>query len=422
MMETTETTETTALYDARLKRFEDAIALKEPDRVPCIPEYTVFPYLWAGYTMKEVMYDLGKAQDAITRYNAHFQPDISYGYGDAFAGMGPIFDILKPKWLLWAGMQGRDIPDDSMQQFIEREWMEDDEYEQLNGDMGGWVQRVFLPRTMDGLAGLSSLDFRMATGNGFMGLVGQFLDPDLRTAIKNLEDAADAMGAWGEQNYVDDQATEASGFPMPLAAAILNPYDSISDYLRGTMGTSFDVMECADDMKTAIDRLIPLTLESAIAQASMAERTLVSIPMHKGMDGFLNNDLYREFYWNPLLEIINGLVAAGLTPWLYTEGPYNSRLEFLQELPKGKCWVHFETVDVVRAKEMLGDIACISGGISCQTLRIGTVQETIDVVKRNMDVLAPGGGFIFDLADTIDGAKPENAEALFETVREYGVY
>ena len=36
---------------------------------------------------------------------------------------------------------------------------------------------------------------------------------------------------------------------------------------------------------------------------------------------------------------------------------------------------------------------------------------------------APGGGFMFDVNCTIDdGAKPENVEAMFETVREYGKY
>ncbi len=44
----------------------------------------------------------------------------------------------------------------------------------------------------------------------------------------------------------------------------------------------------------------------------------------------------------------------------------------------------------------------------------------IDEVKRIIDILAPGGGFIFDTNAVVKNVKRENLEAMFETIRAYG--
>ena len=44
------------------------------------------------------------------------------------------------------------------------------------------------------------------------------------------------------------------------------------------------------------------------------------------------------------------------------------------------------------------------------------------VFKKLLDIAMPGGGYIFRCSAGINGAKEENVEAMFETVREYGRY
>ena len=75
---------------------------------------------------------------------------------------------------------------------------------------------------------------------------------------------------------------------------------------------------------------------------------------------------------------------------------------------------------MVQAKKILGGTACISGGFSTSLLEFGTKQQVIDEVKRLIDGCAPGGGYIFSTACGIDYAKPENVEAMVDTVRTYG--
>ena len=114
------------------------------------------------------------------------------------------------------------------------------------------------------------------------------------------------------------------------------------------------------------------------------------------------------------------LIDMGVTPFIYTEGKYNTRIEQLADIPKGKVIYHFETADMAKAKRVLGDIACISGNFPIYLLEHGTREQVIDEAKRLLDICAPGGGYIFDFNASLDECIPENLEALFDTVYTYG--
>lgn len=82
-------------------------------------------------------------------------------------------------------------------------------------------------------------------------------------------------------------------------------------------------------------------------------------------------------------------------------------------------------MDTKELKREFGqDITFWGGGCDTQTvLPLGTPQEVADEVKRRMDDLAPGGGFVFCAVHNIqNGVPPQNIAAMFETAREYGVY
>ena len=65
------------------------------------------------------------------------------------------------------------------------------------------------------------------------------------------------------------------------------------------------------------------------------------------------------------------------------------------------------------------DIVLWGGGCDTQTvLRSGTPQQVRDHVRRQVDVLAPGGGFVFQQVHNIlAGVPPENIVAMFDAVR-----
>ncbi len=54
-------------------------------------------------------------------------------------------------------------------------------------------------------------------------------------------------------------------------------------------------------------------------------------------------------------------------------------------------------------------------------LPFGTPEQVSDEVKRNIDILAPGGGFVFATVHNVtEGVPLENIVAAYETALEYG--
>ena len=73
-------------------------------------------------------------------------------------------------------------------------------------------------------------------------------------------------------------------------------------------------------------------------------------------------------------------------------------------------------------REFGRDIVFWGGGVDTQhILPFGTPQQVVDEVKRRIDDLAPGGGFVFAAIHNIQASvPPENIVAAFDTAREYG--
>jgi uroporphyrinogen decarboxylase len=82
-------------------------------------------------------------------------------------------------------------------------------------------------------------------------------------------------------------------------------------------------------------------------------------------------------------------------------------------------------MDLGKLKAEFGrDITFWGGGCDTQqVLPYGTPQEVRDEVKRRIDTLAPGGGFVFNQVHNIQAdVPPENVAAMYEAVAMFGGY
>ena len=87
--------------------------------------------------------------------------------------------------------------------------------------------------------------------------------------------------------------------------------------------------------------------------------------------------------------------------------------------------VSARNMDTKKLKKEFGkDLVFWGGGVDTQKiLPYGSEQDVRDEVKRRIDDLAPGGGFVFAPVHCIQqDAPPENIQAMWETVQEYGKY
>jgi uroporphyrinogen decarboxylase len=89
--------------------------------------------------------------------------------------------------------------------------------------------------------------------------------------------------------------------------------------------------------------------------------------------------------------------------------------------------VHIRAMNTEPAalKREFGDeLVFWGGGVDTQAvLPTGTPQEVKDDVRRNIEALAPGGGFVFNTVHNIQAdVPPQNIIAMWEALQEYGVY
>jgi hypothetical protein len=414
--------EAEAGYRARATRLKDAILLeKTPDRVPVCTLNQFYPAHRAGYSPYDVMYDQEKAAEAWVSYARTLEPDAMVGSAIAAGGAGSIFDALDYKLFSWPG---HGVPATASFQYVEKEWMRPEEYDDLIDDPTDYLLRTYVPRTNGALAGLAKLEppFGMVQLCGADFWVASWGDPELQEAFSRLMEMGKQAAAWAQFSIGLDMRLVSEGFPAHPGLVTWAPFDFLGDTLRGTRGIVTDLYRHPDKVLAACDRLLPVLLKAVIRKAAPFMPPTVFIPLHKGADGFMNEEQFRTFYWPTLRKMCLGLIEQGLVPYLFAEGSYDSRLDIIRDLPAGRTIWHFDQTDMVKAKGALEGIACIAGNVPLSVLQLGTADEVMAYCRKLIDEVKGHGGFILDVGAGADTGKEANFRAMIQSAKRHGEY
>lgn len=410
------------LFQERLNRVETAIHLGTPDRVPVFTFFSSYIQRAYGSSYADIYYDFEKAGQAAVQFHRD-HPQLDIGLTPQFTS-GKANEIAGSTMIDWPGRPGTVVSPYSSHQIIERELMMPEEYPEMLNDFSGFMLRKYVPRAYKNLTGTAGLHL-IPTVVLNTGMLSPYYSEEAQETFQKIAQigAEDAKAAAASAKY--SQILAEMGFPPMLTGISEAPYDILGDYFRGTMGIFEDITD--PDMADYIDKACDMFAEQQI-QALQYFRFVdmpvkrVFFPLHKAMDGFMSDAQYERFYWKPLRKIMMALIDMGVTPYIYTEGPYNTRLKFLADVPKGKVFYHFENVDMAKAKRVLGGTAAICGNLSISRMEFGKKEDIIEETKRLLDVCAPGGGYLFDFNGSLENCKPENMDAMFETLDKYGKY
>ena len=412
--------EAEASYKARVTRFTDAVLMeKTPDRVPIFPLGTFMQTELYGVTPLESMYDYAKLTEAHKKFLEDFKPDY-YG-SPAFIGSGKILDILDFKQYKWPG---HGVSEKSGYQCVEGEYMLPEDYQALINDPSDFWLRTWLPRAYGALEPLAEIA-PLTNLWEIVGVSGQMIPfgaPPVQNALKALMEAGNEAMAWIEHIAGFEAEVRGMGFPTAMGGAAKAPYDILADTLRGTRGMIMDLYRRPDTVLKALERITPLFIKQGVDMATQMENPIVFIPLHKGADGFMSDEQFRTFYWPTLKELILGLANEGCMPFLFCEGSYNTRLEYLTELPKGSCFWIFDRTDMSKVKELVGDTICIGGNVPAGLILTGTPEKVKEYCKDLIDVAGKGGGYIMSFGTSMDEGKADTIHAMIDFTKEYGVY
>ena len=417
-VQATTTTEAQRLYAERERRNAQVIALEEPDCVPIAYSSAFWHARRAGITNKTAMYDYEALAASVRRVVLELQPDsVNSPFGST--ALGPTLEVLGYKGYEWPG---HGLPDDRPYQYIDREYMKADEYDDFIEDPSWFYFTRYLPRVTEAYAPLARMPQLAGRTSVRIPFFSRYFgEPAIEAAMAKIAQAGREANKMLERAAAFDQELKDLGFPMSRHASTTAPYDYFGDFLRGSKGIMLDIFRRKDKLLAAMERVVPMLVRDAVQTARANGGNLVFIPLHWGIDGFMSVDQFKTFYWPQLRKVMMGLIDNGMVPFVFWEGKCDSRMELIADIPKGKCLYYFEQSDMFRAKAVLGDVVCLRGGVSASMLIGGTPAEVREHCRKLIQVVGKGGGFMLDASSGIpEEAKTENVIAMYEAAREFG--
>lgn len=382
-----------ALHQERQSIFEDVYNGRIPKRVPISAWITVdFAIQYSGM-------DVFEAQWHPDRMEAAFRKVAEEFYADTL----PVHDAIRfPAMYEILGAKNFIMGSNGYLQHPEITPMKAEEYGELAKDPIGFIVETLLPRIY------SELD----------------TTPEKRSIVmaKAYKAHCDTVGYMNgvllpklEKEYGFYQGPEGSGGMTAV------PLDYIADQMRGFKEFSSDVRRHKKDILKANAALLPIMLNKGIPPAP-SRNNYTFMPLH--MPPYMRTKDVEELYLPDLKRIVEEIDAAGGKASLFLEHDWMRFLDHLSEFPENTVY-RFEFGDAQKIKDKLGDKFIICGLYPVGLLKTGTEQECIDEAKRLFDILAPGGGYIFDFDKNIittDSVNVDNLKAVLNFVREYGKY
>jgi uroporphyrinogen-III decarboxylase len=405
-------------YKTRATRMIKAFKMEIPDRVPVhIPTGAIVAYN-AGITLKEALYEYDKIKPAYLKFLNDYDQDTADGPGFFCARAYEILDYQVNKW------PGHGLPDtQSLHQFVEKEYMNADEYDLFIKNPFDFGLRYFTPRTWGAFEPLA----KIPPFNSYAGIPERLMmmcqDPAFQKLFKSIWKASQETAKW--QKIMADCTRTAleMGFPPLGGGVMLAPFDTVADMLRGTHGSVMDMFRQPDKLLEALEVITRRTIESAVGMVNMARSPVVFVPMHKGDDSFMSIKQFEKFYWPTFRKLLLGCINEGCVPMMVIDGSYNdTRLEMISDLPRSSVVWTMEKTDMFKAKKILGNSACIAGNVTAAQLYTLKPKDIKEYCRKLIEVCGKGGGYILSLGSGVDKCDPANLHAIFEAAEEYGYY
>lgn len=404
-------------YREKVHLYREAVCMTNTSRVPSIPLVGDYVIKRAGLKPYDALYEPKAIDKPLLDFNREFDPD------SAIMSMffpGKVLELIDYKLYTWAG---HGLPKDSPFQTMEGEYMMPDEYPDLIRDPSGFFLKTYLPRVCGALDPLSKLP-NLPLQQEIVSVTGAILPfgmPDTKEMLKKLMEAGDIATQWMMNAANLGNQLSRMGIPsIGLGSGVFckAPFDQIGDTLRGTKGMILDMFRQPANVIAACEKMLEIALHDAIKTCDMLGRAFATFPLHKGADGFMSQKQFETFYWPTLKAFMEGLNEEGIMPILFAEGSYLSRLETVADYPKARAVWYFDQTDMRRAKEALGDVACIQGNVPSSLMQVASVDDLRAYCENLLELFADDGAFILTNGCSVDTTTDEHVRTMINIVRQ----
>ncbi|MBU5302223.1 uroporphyrinogen decarboxylase family protein [Eubacterium callanderi] len=209
--------------------------------------------------------------------------------------------------------------------------------------------------------------------------------------------------------------------PIGSLGGVTAPFDYLADFLRGFTGITKDIKRCPEKIAEACDAVLPFLFEKGLP-ANPHKYGQTFMPLH--MATYLRNKEFDKFYWPSFHRLVEALHDAGQPCYIFCEADWTRYLDYLWELPEGTRFC-FEYGDPQTIKDKLGKKHILSGLYPVTYLKTATKQECVDKAKELIDIMAPGGNYIFNFDKNpfvMSDVNLDNYKAVLEYVAQNSNY
>ena len=283
--------------------------------------------------------------------------------------------------------------------------MEENEYDELIADPYAFIVEKCIPRLYKSLSPES---------NPWKNILALLQESQLR-AIVGKEDMELRMEL--NERFGYQSGPRGGGFGRV-------PMDWIADQLRSFSGICIDVRRSRAKLIEALEAIYPMIYKIGVAKdlKNIDRSQTTSFQLH--MATYFREKDFAEVWLPTWKRQVEDYASLGMRISAFLEHDWDRLLDYVYELPTGSV-LSFEKTNAKLLKDKLGKKFILSGGFPLQHLVQCTKSEIIDKTKEWLDIMAPGGQYIFGFdkgAMTHQDINMENLIAVCDTVREYGVY
>ncbi|AWW25896.1 MAG: hypothetical protein PWP56_2664 [Acetobacterium sp.] len=370
--------------------FENLYDGKMPERVPVfVNADNAFCLEYAGFGLLSEQYSMEKNIEAFNKATEDFNSDVCFG---AMIRIPHLYKIL--------GARNFVPGSDGFIQHPEIETLREDEYDEFIADPYKTIWEKVMPRLYSEIEKGGFVSHKAVTKAFFT----------FYATMSQMGSAcAEISNKHGKSTY-----TTAS-----TSCAV--PYDMLSDHLRSFSECSKDIRRRPEKVMAACEAILPMAVKASILPNSNRYNRTFN-PLHMGP--YMREKDFQRFYWPTFKAYVEALDEAGVGVNIFMEQDWTRYLDYLNELPKG-CLMFFEYGDPKVIKEKVGKRHIISGLYPMSILKTETEQVCIDKAKEIMDILAPGGNYMFGFDKGILRLKDvnvNNLKAVLNFAQEYGKY
>lgn len=366
-------------YEARLNRTLNAIAMKPVDKIPLSYNGPAYMARESGLTMAEYVHDFSKATQAAVDF-CHRHPCIDSMHTPLIMPR-----TMSGLWMSPCRLPGEELGEDELWQLEEQETIRFEDYEDiLKEGWDSWSARALKERLGDP-----------------MSAIGPFLAAQ-PMAFRRLK--------------------EECGVPVLNPGNAGAPFENLCGG-RTLMRFFVDILEEPELVKAVLDNVMDSARRRYIAELEASRPLGVWVGGWRAAPELMGHDMWMEFAWPYIREMVEITVAHGAIPILHFDSCWDRELETLKELPARTCLLMLDgTTDIRKARHVLGDHMCILGDVPSHLMAFGSEDDVYRYTAKLIDDVGPKTGLMVSSGcDVPLNARPENVRAMMQAVEDYSL-